>query len=214
VRLHNAAVDFLAEGDVVRLGAELAKDYDLIVVPTHLEYVTEAEYDVLQAYRDQGGDFIFLSSNDFYWRVDIDGTSMHKVARWRDLGRPEAALVGAQYVGSKANDAAPYVISDFLAVSWAFAGTGLKTGDLFSFAGNEFDVRTPATPPGTQVLATVRTPTHRGEMTYYELNGAKVFAPGTYLAGRVLHDEESRFLENVWNNSDATDLPTTPGGAR
>jgi hypothetical protein len=43
-------------------------------------------------------------------------------------------------------------------------------------------------------------------MTYYELGGAKVFAPGAFLTERVLQPAESRLLENLWNNSDAPDL--------
>jgi len=125
------------------------------------------------------------------------------VARWRDLGRPEAALVGGQYAGSKTNDAAPYIVGDSTPTSWAFAGTGLAVGELFSYAGNEFDVRTAASPAQTQVLATVRTVVHRGEMTYYEQGASKVFAPGTFFSGRLLRPEESRLLENVWNNSDS-----------
>ena len=213
LRLHNVQVDFLAEADAQALGAALADDYDLIVVPTHLEYVTEAEYDALAHYRDAGGDLIFLASNDLYWKVDVGGSAMHRNARWRELGRPEAALVGAQYAGSKTGDAAPYIVGDS-AAAWAFDGTGLATSDLFSYAGAEFDVRTAASPPDTQVLATVRTPTHRGEMTYYELGNAKVFAPGTFFSGRLLRPEESRLLENVWNRSDALDLPTVPSASR
>jgi hypothetical protein len=207
LRLHKASADFLSESDAIALGNELVQDYDLIVVPTHLEYVTEAEYDALQRYRDAGGDLIFLASNDVYWKVEIDGTSMHRVAKWRDVGRPESALVGAQYSGSKTNDAGPYIVAGTSAGAWAFAGTGLSPDALFSNAGGEFDLTTSASPPGTQVLATVRTPYHRGEMTYYELNGAKVFAPGTFLTERVLQPPESRLLENLWNNSDAPDLP-------
>ena len=60
------------------------------------------------------------------------------------------------------------------------------------------------------MLATVRTPTHRGEMTYYELGAAKVFAPGTFFSARLLQAPESRLLENVWNRSDAPDLPVLP----
>jgi hypothetical protein len=207
LRLHQVTVDFLAESDVVTLGSALADDYDLVVVPTHLEYVTEAEYDALTHYRDQGGDLIFLASNDIYWEVTVDGTSMTRIARWRDVGRPEAALVGAQYAGSKTGDVGPYVVVDSTAAAWAFEGTSLSANDFFSYAGIEFDVKSPASPPDTQVLATVRTTVHRGEMTYYELGAAKVFAPGTFFSGRVLQPLESRLLENVWNRSDAPDLP-------
>jgi hypothetical protein len=207
LRLHEVNVDFLAEADVVALGSALAENYDLIVVPTHLEYVTEAEYDALDHYRDQGGDLIFLASNDIYWKVDVDGSAMIRIGRWRDLGRPAAALVGAQYAGSKPGDVSPYVGADSIAASWAFDGTNLAAGDYFSYAGTDFDLRSPASPPDTQVLANVRTTVHRGEMTYYELGAAKVFAPGTFFAGRVLQAPESRLLENVWNRSDAPDLP-------
>ena len=41
LRLHKAPADFLSESDAVALGNELVQDYDLIVVPTHLEYVTD-----------------------------------------------------------------------------------------------------------------------------------------------------------------------------
>jgi hypothetical protein len=206
-RLHDAPADFLSESDAIARRDRLAEDYDLIVVPTHLEYVSEAEYDALQRYRDAGGDLIFLASNDLYWKVEIDGTSMRRVQKWRDAGRPESALVGAQYAGSKTNDAGPYVVAATAAGAWAFAGMGLAPDGLFSSAGDEFDLTTQFSPPGTQVLATVRTPYHRGEMTYYEVAGAKVFAPGAFLTERVLQPPESRLLENLWNNSDAPDLP-------
>jgi hypothetical protein len=207
LRLHKAPVDFLSEADAISLGDALAQDYDLIVVPTHLEYVTDAEYDILQHYRDAGGDLIFLSSNDIYWQVQIDGTTMQRVMRWRDLQRPESALVGAQYAGSKTNDVGEYIVGDAPADAWAFANTGLKPGDTFGDSGNEFDLTTSVSPPGTQILATVTTPYHHGAMTYYELNGAKVFDAGTFFTGRVLEPVESKLLENVWNNSDAPDLP-------
>ena len=86
-RLHAGGRGLPCGGRCRETRRTLPADYDLIVVPTHLEYVTETEYDVLQHYRDEGGDLIFLASNDLYWKVDIDGTSMHKVARWRELGR-------------------------------------------------------------------------------------------------------------------------------
>jgi hypothetical protein len=206
-RLHNAPADFLSQADFTALAPELAQDYDLIVVPSHLEYVTPEEYDALQKYRDAGGDLIFLSSNDLYWRVDVAGTLMHRVGRWRDLGRPESALVGAQYAGSKTNDTGPYTVGDTAPTSWAFANTGLASGATFSDVGNEFDLPTTFSPPGTQVLATVTTPYHRGAMTYYDLGNAKVFDAGTYFTGRVLEAAESKLLENLWNHSDAPDLP-------
>ena len=44
-------------------------DYDLVVFPGHSEYVTTHEYDTVERYRDLGGNLIFLSANNFFWRV-------------------------------------------------------------------------------------------------------------------------------------------------
>ena len=41
----------------------------------------------------------FLSANNFFWRVKR-GNVMEKTEQWRDLGRPEAALIGVQYRGN------------------------------------------------------------------------------------------------------------------
>ena len=76
-------------------------DYDLVVFPGHTEYVTEHAYDVVQRFRDLGGRLIFLSANNFFWKVEKRGNTIRRVKLWRELGRPEAALCGVQY---KAND--------------------------------------------------------------------------------------------------------------
>src|SRR5207247_1677310 len=57
---------------------------------------TEHEYDVVQRYRDDGGNLMFLAANNFFWQVRRDGRLLTKVALWRKTGRPEAALVGVQ----------------------------------------------------------------------------------------------------------------------
>src|SRR5262249_27761773 len=95
--------DVLSEEDLeqVTAGSDLAPIYDLIVFPGHTEYVTTHEYDLIQQYRDAGGNLIFLSANNFFRRVVERNRSLTRQAPWRDLGRPEAALLGVQY---RAND--------------------------------------------------------------------------------------------------------------
>ena len=46
-----------------------------MVFPGHHEYVTRREYDAVEGFRDRGGDLIFLSANNFFWRVDITGAT-------------------------------------------------------------------------------------------------------------------------------------------
>ena len=92
-------VDVLAQSDLEHApsAAALLAAYDLIVFPGHHEYVTTREYDVVEGYRDLGGNLMFLSANNFFWRVVRRGDTIVKTKQWRDLGRPEAALIGAQY---------------------------------------------------------------------------------------------------------------------
>ena len=51
----------------------------------------------------------------------------------------------------------PFTVSGADVAPWAFAGTGLGNGAQFGMYGIEIDARSPASPPGTQVLATIPT---------------------------------------------------------
>ena len=209
--LHETArhVDYLAEDDLERAsGAALAAAYDLVAFPGHTEYVTRREYDVVERYRDLGGNLMFLSANNFFWRVERRGRTLRKVAQWRNLDRPEAALIGVQYL---ANDEgvvkAPYVVASGTTAPWFWDGTGLadgsKLGEVHGGFGIEIDARTRRTPRGTIVLAQVPNlfgPGYTAEMTYYETAaGAKVFAAGTLdFGGRARYKPLKRILSNLW----------------
>jgi hypothetical protein len=197
-------VDYLSDDDLQRVGSgDLRKAYDLIVFPGHEEYVTQRVYDAVRRYRDLGGRLMFLSANNFFWKVERDGQLLRRVATWRKLGRPEAALVGSQWsAGNSGAVQKPYVVQGAGAASWAFAGTGLRNGSTFGRYGIEIDARSRSSPPGTAVLA--RIPNLIGardaEMTYYETpTGAKVFAAGVVNFAASIHDPAvSRLVENVW----------------
>src|SRR5262249_43678072 len=151
-------VEYLSDDDLesFKSGDQLARDYDLVVFPGHAEYMTQHAYDVVQRYRDLGGNLLFLSANNFFWKVERRGQQLVRVKQWRALGRPEAALVGVQYAGSNhgANQAG-FVVTGASSAPWAFAGTGLRNGDTFGRYGIEIDDRTAASPPGTEVLARI-----------------------------------------------------------
>src|SRR5262249_46734340 len=69
--------DYLSDADLNSTsGAALANAYDLIVFPGHHEYVTTHEYDVVQGYRDRGGNLMYLSANNFFWRIVRHGQLM------------------------------------------------------------------------------------------------------------------------------------------
>jgi hypothetical protein len=186
-------------------GNTLARAYDLIVFPGHHEYVATHEYDVVERYRDLGGNLMFLSANNYFWKVVKRGDLMSRTRQWRDLDRPEAGLVGVQYIGNdRGTHKAPYRVLESEAGVWIFAGTGLEPGSTFGWFGIEIDHTAPSSPPGTQVVADIRdlfAPGKTAQMAYYETPaGARVFAAGAFtLAGHALKPAESAILENLWS---------------
>src|SRR4051812_22032935 len=88
-------VDYLSDAELrtVESGDRLRHAYRTLVFEGHHEYVTTHEYDVVERFRDLGGNLMFLSANNFYWRVRITGDVMTRDVHWREVGRPEGALI-------------------------------------------------------------------------------------------------------------------------
>jgi hypothetical protein len=215
-------VDYLADSDLdtARSGRELAAAYDLIVFPGHHEYVTKHEYDAVEAYRDLGGNLAFLSANNFFWRTVKHGNLIQRTRQWRDLGRPEASLIGTQYRGNDSGQhRGPWIVRDVHAAPWLFAGTGLRNGSTFGSGGIEIDKTSAGSPRGVQVLAEIPNlfgPGFTAQMTYYETrSGAKVFAAGAFtLAGAVLDDPVvTKLMVNLWTRlgTESSDAPVSSG---
>ena len=187
-----------------RARAALAKAYDLIVFPGHHEYVTTREYDLVEGYRDLGGNLMFLSANNFFWQVVKHGQTMMKTKQWRDLGRPEAALLGVQYRGNDSGGRrGRWLLRKAAAGRWIFAGSGLKPGNAFGSGSIEIDQTSADSPRNTQVLAEIPNlfgPGFTAQMTYYETaRGAKVFAAGAFtLAGAIGRPDVKNVVENLW----------------
>ncbi len=200
-------VDFLADADLsspATTGRKLAEAYVLMVFPGHHEYVTTHEYDAVTAFRNLGGNLMFLSANNFYYRVIKHGDVMRRVGRWRDLGRPEAALVGTAYFDNDLGEhRGAWIVRRTSAARWIFAGTPLRAESRFANGGIEADETAPSSPRGTTVVAQIPNifRTHRNaQMTYYETpRGAKVFAAGAFtLAGAVWWTNVHEVIQNVW----------------
>jgi hypothetical protein len=202
--------EFISDSDfdAIATGDDLARAYDLVVFEGHTEYVTTHEYDVTQRYRDLGGNLIFLSANNFFWKVDKQKQVLRKIGQWRDVGRPESALLGVQY---RANDDGQrqglFAVQAAASAPWLWDGTGLADGSTFGqFVGGygiEIDATTPSSPPGTLVLAQIPDLFGAGisaQMTYYEtVAGAKVFSAGTLdFGGSATFWPVKRMLDNLW----------------
>ena len=206
-------VDYLTDEDLeqVATGDDLAARYDLIVFSGHEEYVTTHIYDVVQQYRDLGGNLAFLSADNFFWRVDLKDRRLWRIQLWRNLGRPEAALIGVQYRGNdRGGHTAPYVVTNAGAAPWLFDSLGVVDGAILGTAryGIEFDMTCPESAPGTVVLATVSPGlgdgSIQGQMTYYETPaGARVFAAGTLGFGGSDNAVGTVLFQNLWNHLSA-----------
>ncbi len=201
-------VDYLTDEDLDHLasGDDLFKLYDLVIFSGHEEYTTTQMYDVVQRYRDLGGNLAFLSANNFFRRVVRSGDKLWRGKLWREIGRPEASLVGVQYSGNdRGGHAAPYIVLRTDATPWLFSGLSVEVGAALSTAryGIEFDAAGPYSPAGTAVVAEVDPHLHgglvRGQMSYYETaTGAKVFAAGTLSFAGSDNPAAGVLFKNIW----------------
>lgn len=215
---NNLRVDVLGDEDLDRIasGTKLRHLYRMVVFEGHGEYVTSHMFDITQQYRALGGHLAFLAANDFFREVVISGRSMRLIGRFRDLGRPEAALLGAQYLdwyrGIYPNRR--YRIVGARRVPWLFAGTRLKDGSLIpGYHGIEIDGTTSASPPGTTIVATIPNifPGETADMTYYTTAaGAEVFDAGTInFDGAADNPYVSTMLNNLWAHMSGTNAPAS-----
>jgi hypothetical protein len=200
-------VAVLADEDLNRIasGAELSRLYRMVVFEGHGEYVTSHMYDVTEQFRNRGGHLAFLSANDFFRDVVVSGDSMTLIGTWRSLGRPEAALIGSQYIDWYRNryPKRQYVVLRERKVPWLFAGTGLRNGShIGGDFGIEIDGLAPSSPPQTVVVAAIPHifPDETAQMTYYTTShGAEVFNAGTInFGGSARIPDVSTMLRNLW----------------
>ena len=204
--------DFFADDDLESFasGDDMRRLYDLVVFPGHSEYMTEHAYDVVERFRDLGGRLIFLSANNFFWKVEKRGQSLRRIAKWRTVSRPEARLCGVQYrMNDDGTRQGPFFVPDVSAAPWLFEGTGLQDGDTLGDEvggfGIEIDTTTPFSPPGTKVLAVIPNlfgPGLHAEMAYYETQaGARVFSAGVLdFPAILLHPAGFQLMDNLWRH--------------
>jgi hypothetical protein len=199
--------DFVSDDDLESVAsARQLRRYRLIVFAGHEEYVTPHTVDVITRYRDAGGNLAFLSANNFFYKVEVSGNTMTGRTRWRDLGRPEAALVGGQYAGWDEGryPNRPYRIVDTAAAPWLFEGTHLHDGSRIGSYGIEVDEPNAASPPHTRVLAEIPDelgPGKPAEMTIYTRGRSTVFDAGAINFGASAHwPALSRFFSNLWSH--------------
>lgn len=192
-------VSYQTDVDTDREPSSLLR-HRLVMTVGHSEYWTKGMRDAFEAARDDGTNLAFMGSNNAYWQIRYENDRQTIVAykSWadpiadrslatvlfRDLGRPECALVGVMHLDSLGlTDYAvnPRALGD----AW-FAGTGFDASStLPAIVGLEYDAVPDVPPAGCLPTTQIVFFEHRGPpgnahaVRYVAPSGARVFASGT-----------------------------------
>jgi len=227
---NNYSYSMLSDSDL-HSDPDALQPFSTAILSTHTEYWSREMYDALQRFHERAGNILYLSGNGIYWKVTFAGRQMEvrkdggiheqtgeRGGLWRNLERPEAALLGVRYDGRQYPDCGPYVVRPGFASHWIFAGTRLQDGDAFGASGLnratcpcgaasgwEMDgVDATYRPPGLQLIAEGLVDGGAGaDMTYYEASSqapyGAVFSVGSITFGGSLAVDAdlSRIIANV-----------------
>lgn len=145
-------VDVVTDDDIDREGVEALRPYRAVMTGSHPEYMSRKFLDAMQQFLDEGGRLMYLGGNGFYqmaeipesrpdmvevrrpgqdslWRVNhaeaASSTSGLPTGLWRNIGRPENAMVGVGFLTMGFDQCAPYrrsAASHDPRASWIFDG--------------------------------------------------------------------------------------------
>lgn len=130
------AYDVVTDEDLHREGEALLKPYRVVLSGTHPEYVSEPILNAIEDYIADGGRFIYLGGNGFYWNVGYHrddpwcmevrklnsgmrawqarpgeyylATTGQKSGLWKDLGRPPQKMFGIGFISEGFDSARPF----------------------------------------------------------------------------------------------------------
>ncbi len=181
--------------------------YRVLVLSVHPEYWTRRMYERVKRWVfEEGGRLVYLGGNGLNCEVEMlpeDRMVVHNgsitslwpagigaESRFGKRVESEANLLGVVFTPAGAMTGAPYRVVD--AGHWAFAGTGLRDGDLFGLnclhrrcpggaSGHETDKVSPSSPKNVCVLARGLNPDDGGaEMVQFDTpHGGAVFSVGS-----------------------------------
>jgi N,N-dimethylformamidase len=241
------AYDYYAESHLHSGALDLDR-YRILIISVHPEYWSREMYlRVKDWVWNRGGKLIYLGGNGLNCEVEfLDDTRLrfktHLASTGGSLGmvdpnnpevfldsrmartlESEASLLGVVCTDSGIMTAAPYRVIQ--PEHWAFAGTGLREGDIFGrnslqervsggASGHETDKMSPHSPPGTELLAKGLNCDDGGaEIVHYETaSGGAVFSVGsiTYVPCLLVDEAISRITSNVVTRFLATPAKRPP----
>lgn len=188
--------------------------YKVLVTNNHPEYWSKEMYFRVKNWvHEDGGKLMYLGGCGMFAEVEFSDEATMLCRRegvWDQRGEPAAKLIGVEYTHSGFQSGAPYRV--IAADHWAFAGTGLKTGDRFGHrslhercpggaSAHELDKISPDGPDGMIQLAKGDNPNDSGAdvITYETASGGVVFSVGSlcWTLSIVIDDHVSAITTNV-----------------
>ena len=164
--LHAKGIDYdiVTDHELNQDGIDAIRPYDALTTGSHPEYHTVNTLDALTAFRDGGGNLMYLGGNGFYWRVAIhpDNEALIEVRRaeggirawaaepgeyyhafdgtyggiWRRNGRPPQKLAGIGFTAQGQFFGSPYRRTAFGPdTEWIFEGIEDEILGDFGFSG-------------------------------------------------------------------------------
>jgi len=73
------AFDVITDEDLDRDGLAALSPYDVVLTGTHPEYHTRRTVEALIAYREAGGNLMYLGGNGFYWKIGRNNDMPHLI---------------------------------------------------------------------------------------------------------------------------------------
>jgi N,N-dimethylformamidase beta subunit-like, C-terminal len=179
-------------------------EHRLVMVIGHDEYWTKRMRDAFDAARDAGTNLAFTGSNAGYWQVryedggrtivgykdsapDPEPDAALRTIRFRDLQRPECALMGVMHYRIREHQTGPvdYTVTAAADTDPWFAFTGFKRDDVIQdVVPNEWDSLPEEPRPGCDHPGLVRlfhydgAPQKADAVKFTASSGARVFAGG------------------------------------
>ena len=180
--------------------------YELLIFEGHHEYVTDHEYDIVTRYRNAGGNLMFLCANNFFRRVKIHAGVMTLVGVWRELGRPEASLIGVQYYrNDNGEHRGPWIVQTTAAGVAVAAREHGARGGQHVLERRRRGRRTSSPRRRARCVVVAKIANLYGDgidshMTYYETPaGAKVFAAGAFsMTSAIWTQPVQTLMTNLW----------------
>jgi N,N-dimethylformamidase len=147
--------DIITDELVAREGIELLSQYRCVISSTHHEYVTTEQFDAIDEYTANGGRFIYVGGNGWFWSVDslpaypgtMESRNFHEIGERHlvsgqpgglmvETGRRSGPVFGNEMSAMVFNGSSPYrkiEDADNPRATWIFEGTG--EGEVFGDYG-------------------------------------------------------------------------------